>query len=131
MSPFCFCFALLAGAAAVSCRLYHTVPQARKLSAWWQPRYNSSRTTILCGPLLGYACFDTAYARVCAMIRVRLLVFASLCICVLEPHIIQFFCILIPLLIVLLLLPYHVSVCVIHIKPFCLLVDMQHTQCPR
>ena len=69
--------------------------------------------------------------RVCAMIRVRLLVFASLCICVLELHILQFFCILKPLLIVLLLLPYHVSVCVIHIKPFCLLVDMQHTQCPR
>ena len=30
-------------AAAVSC-LCHTVPQALKLSNWWQPRYNGSRT---------------------------------------------------------------------------------------
>ena len=38
-----FFFALLLVAAAVSC-LYHTVPQALKLSTLWQPRYNSSRT---------------------------------------------------------------------------------------
>ena len=31
---------------AVSC-LYHTVPQALKLSTWWQPRCNSSRTSSL------------------------------------------------------------------------------------
>ena len=35
------CF--LIAAAAASCRLYHTVPQALKLSTLWQPRYNSSR----------------------------------------------------------------------------------------
>ena len=35
---------LLCSAAAASC-LYHTVPQALKLSTWWQPRYNSSRTS--------------------------------------------------------------------------------------
>ena len=30
---------------AVSCRLYHTVPQqVLKLSNLWQPRYNSGRT---------------------------------------------------------------------------------------
>ena len=39
-----FVFPLLAAAAAVACRLYHTVPRALKLSTWWQPRYNSSRT---------------------------------------------------------------------------------------
>ena len=47
-------FALLAAAvaAAVSCRMYHTVPQALKLSTLWQPRNNSSRTASVCGPLL-------------------------------------------------------------------------------
>ena len=42
---------LLLAAAAVSCRLYHTVPQALELSTLWQPRYNSSRTASVCGPL--------------------------------------------------------------------------------
>ena len=57
-----FCFDPLAVAAAVSCRLHHTVPQALKLSTWWQPRYNSSRTARLCAPLrtirvlTAYAC---------------------------------------------------------------------------
>ena len=44
------CF--LIAAAAASCRLYHTVPQALKLSTLWQSRYISSRTASLCGPLL-------------------------------------------------------------------------------
>ena len=39
-----FCL-LFFTAAAVSCRLYHTVPQVLKLATMWQPRqYNSSRT---------------------------------------------------------------------------------------
>ena len=37
-------FCLLVAATSVSC-LYHTVPQALKLSTLWQPRYNSSPTT--------------------------------------------------------------------------------------
>ena len=43
---------LLLAAAAVSCRLYHTVPQALELSTLWHPRHDSSRTASLCGPLL-------------------------------------------------------------------------------
>ena len=43
-------FALLAAAAAVSCRLYHTVPQALQLSTLWRPRYNSSLTESLRRP---------------------------------------------------------------------------------
>ena len=42
ISAFVF-FSLLA-AAALSCRLYHTVPQALMLSTLWQTRYNGSRT---------------------------------------------------------------------------------------
>ena len=42
---------VLCAAAVVSC-LYHTVPQALKLSAMWQTRYNSSRTASLCRALL-------------------------------------------------------------------------------
>ena len=38
-TSFYFC-----SAAALSC-LYHTLPQALKLSTWWQPRCNSSRTS--------------------------------------------------------------------------------------
>ena len=73
---FGFFFALLAAAAAaVSCRLCHTVPQTLKLSTLWQPRYNTTvapkkkkkkeqshnnfvRTTTY------YACVDIAYACV-------------------------------------------------------------------
>ena len=78
MSPYCFCFALLACAAAVSCRLYHTVPQARKLSAWWQPRYNSSRTASLYHYLLCVCCHSICVCAVCAGLTY---------ICVLAPHI--------------------------------------------
>ena len=49
---FLFCLLCMPlAAAAVSCRLYHTVPQALELSTLWQPRYNSSRTASVCGPL--------------------------------------------------------------------------------
>ena len=44
-------FALLV-AAAVSCRLYHRVPQPLKLDVLWQMRYNSSRLARLCEPVL-------------------------------------------------------------------------------
>ena len=48
---FCLVSLLVAAAVAVLC-LYHTVTQALELSTLWQPRYNSTRTTSLCGPLL-------------------------------------------------------------------------------
>ena len=57
---------LLAAAAAVSCRLYHTVPQALELSTLWQPRYNSSRKASLCRPLLT-TCIDLAMTCVCCV----------------------------------------------------------------
>ena len=47
----------------MSC-LYHTVPQDLKLSTRCQPRYNSSPTASLCGPLLTMRVL-TAYA--CAL----------------------------------------------------------------
>ena len=62
-------FALLAAAAAVSCRLYHTVPQALKLSTLWHTRYNSSGTASL------WACVGIAYACVLCMLR-------YVCVCV-------------------------------------------------
>ena len=40
----CLLLAAAAAAAAVSCRLYHAVPQALDLFTLWQPRYNSTRT---------------------------------------------------------------------------------------
>ena len=108
ISAFFFnCFALLAAAAAaaaaaVSC-LFRTVPQALKLSTWWQPRYNRSRTAILCGPLLCVCCvfydtcacvYDLRCVQVCAFVCWK-------------PTFQLFFC----LLCLLLLLPYHV-VCI-------------------
>ena len=48
----CLLCVLLAAAAAVSCRSYHTAPQALELPILWQPRYNSSPTARWCGPLL-------------------------------------------------------------------------------
>ena len=56
-----FLFALLVAAAAVSCRLYHTVPQAPKLSTLWQPLYNSSQQVCVNH---FYAFVDIAYACV-------------------------------------------------------------------
>ena len=60
---------LLAAAAAVSCRLYHTVPQALELSTLWQPRYNSSRTESLCGLLLRVCWHCICVCDVCYKIR--------------------------------------------------------------
>ena len=61
-----FSSAFAAAAGAVSCRLYHTVPQALKLSTWWRPRHSSSRTVSLRRPLLitYHACADIACACV-------------------------------------------------------------------
>ena len=72
-----FVFIALLAAAAVSCRLYHTIPQTLKLSTLWQQWYNSSRTASLCDLYLPY---------VCAVKHVR--VYYGVCgslICVLEP----------------------------------------------
>ena len=58
-------------AADVSCRLYHTVPKALKISTLWQPRHNNIIAALLCGPLLS-VCSHCIYMRVCdvcAMIR--------------------------------------------------------------
>ena len=97
-------FPLLA-AAAVSC-LYHTVPQAPKLSILWQPRYSSSRTASLCGSRLSM-CVDITYACVLCVILVRVYVCAGLWIylCADTPHFsFLFYCVC------LLQLPYHVCI---------------------
>ena len=69
---FIFFFAWFScAAAAVSCRLYHTVPKALKISTLWQPRHNNIIAALLCGPLLS-VCSHCIYMRVCdvcAMIR--------------------------------------------------------------
>ena len=62
-----FCFDPLAVAAAVSCRLHHTVlhanlPQALDLSTSWQPRYNSSHIAVCVDHF--YACIGIAYTCV-------------------------------------------------------------------
>ena len=44
-------FLFLLAAAALSCRLYHTVAHALKLPTLWQTRYNSSHTASLRGAL--------------------------------------------------------------------------------
>ena len=64
-------FAPLA-AAVVSCRLYHTVPQALKLTISRQKRYNSSHIARLCGPLLslGVCWHSICVCVLCALIRV-------------------------------------------------------------
>ena len=65
ISAFCFSLLSLLAAATVSC-LYHTVPEALKLSTLWEPRYSSSRKASLCGPLK-FVWTATFYIRVCAV----------------------------------------------------------------
>ena len=65
---FSFCLlCLLLAAAAVACRLYHTVPQTFELSTLWQPRYNSSRTASLCGPIICLCWHCICVRDVCGM----------------------------------------------------------------
>ena len=52
ISAFFFFRAVLAAAAAVSCRRCHAGRQAHKPFTLWRPRQNSSRSASLCGPLL-------------------------------------------------------------------------------
>ena len=76
LASFFFCLLCFTAVAAVSCRLYGTVPQALKLSTMWRPRYISSRTASLCGPLVCvcwrcvyvgvmWVCYDTEICGMC------------------------------------------------------------------
>ena len=51
---------------AAASYLYHTVPQALKLSTWWQPRYKSSRTSSSL-PFAAAVDRRSVLVRVCAM----------------------------------------------------------------